>query len=206
MIEVGRELWRSSCPIPLLKQGHLESAVYDHIQVPFDYLQSGDSTTSLDNLFQCSANLTVTKCLMAPRVFHFVLIDSSPITVHHWEDLVSVFFACSFQVFTYIGKIALSLLFSRLNISTSTSSLSGVLPSFIFLTSLYKLYTCPASLILLETVQGWLRPGGLVYGEGIWMRVSRWSGRFDRYPAEETINILSYISNIYIVTRKNSSV
>ncbi|KAK4810954.1 hypothetical protein QYF61_013362, partial [Mycteria americana] len=31
MVEVGRDLWRSSCPTPLLKQGHLEPVAQDHV-------------------------------------------------------------------------------------------------------------------------------------------------------------------------------
>jgi len=37
--EVGRDLWRSSGPIPRLKQGHLDQAAQDHIQMAFEYLQ-----------------------------------------------------------------------------------------------------------------------------------------------------------------------
>ena len=39
MIEVGRDLWRSSGPRPLLKQGHLETVAQDHVQTAFEYLQ-----------------------------------------------------------------------------------------------------------------------------------------------------------------------
>uniref|UniRef100_A0A8B9P213 CUB and sushi domain-containing protein 3 n=1 Tax=Apteryx owenii TaxID=8824 RepID=A0A8B9P213_APTOW len=39
MVEVGRDLWRSSSPTPLLKQGHLEHVAQDCIQAGFEYLQ-----------------------------------------------------------------------------------------------------------------------------------------------------------------------
>ena len=39
MVEVGRDLWRSSGPNPLLKQGHLEPVAQDHVQMAFEYLQ-----------------------------------------------------------------------------------------------------------------------------------------------------------------------
>jgi len=39
MIEVGRDLWRSSGPIPLLKQEHLETVAQDHVQAGFEHLQ-----------------------------------------------------------------------------------------------------------------------------------------------------------------------
>ena len=38
-LEVGRDLWRSSGPTPLLKQGHLELAAQDHVQMASEYLQ-----------------------------------------------------------------------------------------------------------------------------------------------------------------------
>jgi len=39
MIGVGRGLWGSSSPNPLLKQGHLEQAAQDCIQAGFESLQ-----------------------------------------------------------------------------------------------------------------------------------------------------------------------
>lgn len=38
-IEAGRDLWTSSDPTCLLKQGHLEQAAYDHVQAAFEYIQ-----------------------------------------------------------------------------------------------------------------------------------------------------------------------
>ena len=49
MVKLGRDLWRSSGPVPLLKQGHPEQAAQDHVQVAFKDPQ-GDSITSLGNL------------------------------------------------------------------------------------------------------------------------------------------------------------
>ncbi|XP_074958280.1 A-type potassium channel modulatory protein KCNIP1 isoform X1 [Phalacrocorax aristotelis] len=39
MVGVGRDFWRSSHPIPLLEQAHLEQGAQEHIQVGFDCLQ-----------------------------------------------------------------------------------------------------------------------------------------------------------------------
>ena len=39
MVEVGRDLWRSSGLTPLLKQDHLEVVAQDHVQKAFEYLQ-----------------------------------------------------------------------------------------------------------------------------------------------------------------------
>ena len=35
----GRDLWRSPCPTPLLKQGHLDLVAQDHVQMVSEYLQ-----------------------------------------------------------------------------------------------------------------------------------------------------------------------
>jgi len=34
--EVGRDLWRSPCPIPLFNQGCPESVAQDHVQTAFE--------------------------------------------------------------------------------------------------------------------------------------------------------------------------
>lgn len=39
--EVERDLWRSSCPNPLLKQGDPEPIVEEHVQMAFENLQRG---------------------------------------------------------------------------------------------------------------------------------------------------------------------
>ena len=38
-VEAGRDLWRSSYPIPLLREGHLEQVAQDRVQMAFKYLQ-----------------------------------------------------------------------------------------------------------------------------------------------------------------------
>jgi len=39
MVGVGRDLWGSSSPMPLPKQGHLEQVAQDFMQMGFEYLQ-----------------------------------------------------------------------------------------------------------------------------------------------------------------------
>jgi len=41
MVDVGRDLWRSCGPIPLLKQDHLDPVAPDHVQMAFEDLQGG---------------------------------------------------------------------------------------------------------------------------------------------------------------------
>ena len=47
------------CPVqtPCSKQSHLEQVAQGHVQSAFDISMDGDSTTSLDYLFQCSLSL-----------------------------------------------------------------------------------------------------------------------------------------------------
>lgn len=39
MAKDGRNLWRSTCPTFLLKQGHLELVAWDHVQSAFEYFK-----------------------------------------------------------------------------------------------------------------------------------------------------------------------
>ena len=58
MFKVGRDLCGSSSPNPLPKQGHLQQAVEDLVQAGLEFIsREGDSTTSLDSLFQGSITL-----------------------------------------------------------------------------------------------------------------------------------------------------
>lgn len=41
MVEVGRGLWRSSGPSPLLKQGRLDAVAQVRVQTAFEYVQGG---------------------------------------------------------------------------------------------------------------------------------------------------------------------
>ena len=67
MVGVGRDLWRSSCPTPLLEQGHLEQGAQEHVQAGFECLQGRDSTASLGSLFHCSVTLTGKKFFLIFR-------------------------------------------------------------------------------------------------------------------------------------------
>ena len=117
MFEVGRDLWRSSGPTSLLRQGHLELAAHGYVQNTFEYFwerllhsisKNEYLKTSQSNLCQCSVTLTVQKHFLMLRatVFQFVAIASGPVTGHHWKDPGYVVFAPSLQVFIYINKIS----------------------------------------------------------------------------------------------------
>jgi len=56
MLGVGRDPCGSSSPTLLPKQGHLQQAAQDLVQVVLNISREGDSTTSLGSLFQCSVS------------------------------------------------------------------------------------------------------------------------------------------------------
>lgn len=68
MSEVGRGLWISSCPTPLVQQGHLQQAAQGHVQMAFKDLQEGHSTSSLGKLWQCLVTLTGEKCFLVFKI------------------------------------------------------------------------------------------------------------------------------------------
>jgi len=90
MAEVGRNLWRSSSPIPLLRQSHLEPVAPENVQMAFEYLQRwrlhnlpGPPMPVLSHPHSKKVFLDVQ---MAPSVFQFVslgLCASGPVTGHH---------------------------------------------------------------------------------------------------------------------------
>jgi len=103
MVEVERDLWRLSGLTPLLRQGHLDLLVWDHLQVTFEYLQecrlnylSGQPVPVLIHLHsvsQCSEGTScvsvcahyLLSCYWAPLKrawFHPLYTLSSDICIH----------------------------------------------------------------------------------------------------------------------------
>jgi len=78
MVEVGRDLCGSSSPTPLPKQGHLQQAAQDRIQVVVNISREGDSTTSLGSLFQSSVTLRVKKFFLMFR-WNFLCFSLCPL-------------------------------------------------------------------------------------------------------------------------------
>lgn len=116
VVEVGRGLWRSSSPSPLLKQGHLEQVTQDYVQSGFEYLQGWTFHSSLGSFFQ-RTTLMVRQCFLMVRQ-NLLCLNLCPlplVTGHHWEDPGSVVFTPFLQVFLNIAKTPLSHLFSRLS-------------------------------------------------------------------------------------------
>uniref|UniRef100_A0A8B9PTS4 Tectonin beta-propeller repeat containing 2 n=1 Tax=Apteryx owenii TaxID=8824 RepID=A0A8B9PTS4_APTOW len=85
--EVGRDLWRSSSPTPLLKQGHLEHIVQDRIQACFEYLQRRRlhnlSGQPVPVLCHPHSEKVFPHVQMEASVFQFVPVASRPVAGHH---------------------------------------------------------------------------------------------------------------------------
>lgn len=60
MFQVGRDLLRS-CQTPQLKQDQAEQIAQGVSSQVLSTSTSGDPTTSLDNVYQCSVTLAITK-------------------------------------------------------------------------------------------------------------------------------------------------
>lgn len=128
MIYVGKNLWRPSGPSHLLKLRYLETIAQNHVQMAFGYLQRAWLHNLSVQTAQVLSHLHSKEGLPDVErehlVFQFVPIASCPGTRHNWRECSSVFFSASFQVFIYIDKILLGLLFSMLKSPNSLPSLS----------------------------------------------------------------------------------
>jgi len=105
MVEVERHLWRPPGPTTLVKQGHLQPAAQDHVQMFF--LRSlGMETPQPLWTACCSAHSEklFPYVQREPPVSQFVLFTSCPVTEHQWKEPGSVFTA-SLQAFIYSDKI-----------------------------------------------------------------------------------------------------
>ena len=95
MVEVGRDLYRSSGPTPLLKQGHLDLVAQDHVQMAFEDLR----WWRLHNLYQGSVTLTMKvfpDVQREPLMSQFVPLAWLIASGHHWKESGVIFFAPSF--------------------------------------------------------------------------------------------------------------
>jgi len=87
IVVFGRDLWTSSGPIPLLKQGHLEPVARDHVQVAFEYLQGWRlhslSLQPVPVLGHPHMDKVFPDVQREPPVFQFLPMASGPVTGHH---------------------------------------------------------------------------------------------------------------------------
>jgi len=86
MVEVGRDLWTSPCPVPLPKQGPLELHAQDHAQATFENLQGGRfhhlSWQPVPELGYPHSQKVFAYVQIELSMFLFVHTASSSVTIH----------------------------------------------------------------------------------------------------------------------------
>jgi len=87
MVGVGRDLWGSSSPTPLPKQGHLQQAAQDLVQEGLVYLQRrrhhNPSGQPVPVLHHPQNEEVLPHVQMELPMLRFVPIASCPVTGHH---------------------------------------------------------------------------------------------------------------------------
>jgi len=65
MVQIRRDLWRSSGPTPLLKPGYLKHVAQDHVQIFSEYLQGGKLHSLLGQRVPVLGHLQSEKLLLS---------------------------------------------------------------------------------------------------------------------------------------------
>lgn len=130
MVNVGMNLWRSSCPALVLKQRYSEPAGFWRSPRRRLHNYSRQDIPVLHYLHITEVLPDVQRELL---VFQFMPIASWPGTGRHWKHHGSILFATSLQVFIDSGEIPLT---------SSLSSLSSVSLSS------QKSYSSPFSILV----------------------------------------------------------
>lgn len=126
MVEAGRDFWRSSCPIPVLKQAYLEQSAQTMSRRFSSVSKDSNLTTAIGHLFQCSVILTVNRCFLMFRqnlpCYILCLLPLALSLGNIEKGLVMSSLHAPFRyLFTFIDQIHSSFLFSRLNCLSSLS-------------------------------------------------------------------------------------
>lgn len=106
MVEIGSDLWRSFCPIPVFKQEHPEPFSWNHVQMAFEYLHNPHDQ-SVAVLSHPHNNKVFSDLQTPASVFPFVPIASGSVTEQYWKEPSSIFCTPFLQVFIYIDGIPL---------------------------------------------------------------------------------------------------
>ena len=109
MVGVGRDLYGSSSPTLLPKQGHLQQAAQDLVQAGLEYLQR----RRLHNLpgqpvpvlHHPQSEEVLPHIQMELPVLQFVPIAPCPVTGHHWKELGTILLTPTLQIFVSIYKV-----------------------------------------------------------------------------------------------------
>jgi len=109
MVRDGRDLWGSSSPNPLPKQGHLQQAAQDLVWVGLEYLQR----RRLHNLpgqpvpvlRHPQREAILPHIQMELPVFQFVPIAPCPVAGHHREESGPILVTPTLEIFIGIYKV-----------------------------------------------------------------------------------------------------
>jgi len=109
MLWVGRDLCGSSSPTLPPKQGHLQQAAQDLVQVGLEYIsREGDSTAPLGSLFQGSVTLSGKKFFLMFRQ-NFLCFSLCPLPLScRWAPLKEfgpILLTPTLQIFVSIYKV-----------------------------------------------------------------------------------------------------
>ena len=87
MVEVGRDLWGSSSPIPLPKQGHPEQVAQDLVQGGFEYLQRRRNLSwqPVPGLCHPQSEEVLPHVQLELPLLQFVPVAPCPVAGHHWK-------------------------------------------------------------------------------------------------------------------------
>lgn len=99
MAEVGSNLWSSSGPTTLLKQGHFMLVARTMPRWPLKIPKAGESTTLITHTVKKSY-------LMCRGKFKHLGLCSLSVTGHHQKESGSFFFLLSFQILKHIDEIS----------------------------------------------------------------------------------------------------
>ena len=110
MASVGRDLWGSSSPSPLLKQGHLQQAAQDLVQAGLEYLQRrrlhnlpGQPVPVLCHPQREEVLLCVQMELL---ILQFVSIALCPVAGYHWKEPGPILLTPTLKIFISVYKIS----------------------------------------------------------------------------------------------------
>ena len=109
MVGIGKDLCRLSSPTPVPKQGRLEQAAQDCIQVGFEYLQRRRLHYLLGQpvpvLHHPQREEVLPRVQTELPVLQFVPIAPCPVTGHHCKESGPILLTPTLQIFGRIFKV-----------------------------------------------------------------------------------------------------
>ena len=108
MVGVGRDLWGSSSPTRLPKQGHLQQAAQDCVQAGFEYLQRRLHNLSgqpVPVLHHPQSEEVLPHVQTELPMLQFVPIAPCPVAGHHWKESGPILLTPTLKTFISIQKV-----------------------------------------------------------------------------------------------------